>query len=197
VNTAAVLPLQATFDCFGEQDGFGPHRAGCPSSMQARAKLNGVTMGSEFVLHNGDKGLSIALTGSLAVAVPGGIEAWTAATFAPQWFEDARAQAQGTDQGALRREILFAVAAAECYLLEWVRDEVLKQDYPALDAYFPRNPKVYSAVKEKWKSVPAALVVQGSSRRRLTPAPRPHMPTSAGWSTFAMTWCMDASASRS
>jgi hypothetical protein len=29
------------------------------------------------------------------------------------------------------------VAAAECYLLEWVRDDVLKHDYRELQKYFP------------------------------------------------------------
>jgi len=83
-----------------------------------------------------------------------GFEAWRSATFAPQWLEDAKAQAHSTDDGAVRREVLFSVIAAECYLYEWVRDEVVKHDYQALDKCFPRNGERSPSTLKKWRSVP-------------------------------------------
>jgi hypothetical protein len=77
---------------------------------------------------------------------------WLTASFAPQWYEDALAEAQaGGDFRHRRREILFAVCAAESYLLEWVRDEVLSRNFTKLNKYFP--PGARRGVAEKWKAV--------------------------------------------
>src|SRR5437763_1505475 len=62
---------------------------------------------------------------------------WLTYSFAPEWFEDALHEARtGQEHHARRREIVFAVCFAESYLLEWVRDEVLKGDFPRLNRYF-------------------------------------------------------------
>jgi len=58
-----------------------------------------------------------------------------------------------------RREITFAVAAVESYLLEWVRDEVLSRDFRRLDEYFPPNER--RPIADKWKLVPKKLVDDG------------------------------------
>lgn len=63
---------------------------------------------------------------------------WLSAHFALYWYQDAWAEAKNTgDTQFRRREILFSLAAAESYLLEWVRDEVLNRDFQKLDHYFP------------------------------------------------------------
>jgi hypothetical protein len=62
-------------------------------------------------------------------------------------------------KSSLRREIVFSVALAETYLLECVRDDVLKRDYRALDGYFPPGARVQ--VEENWKTVPARLREEG------------------------------------
>jgi hypothetical protein len=59
------------------------------------------------------------------------------------------------DHHARRREILFAVCAAESYLLEWVRDDVLKHDFNQLRNYFPLGEK--RGLTQKWKEVPKQL----------------------------------------
>jgi hypothetical protein len=51
------------------------------------------------------------------------------------------------------------VAAAECYLLEWVRDDVLKHDYRELQKYFPDG--AFRPVKDKWKDIPKDLRIDG------------------------------------
>ena len=58
-------------------------------------------------------------------------------------------------QAARRREILFAVCAAESYIFEWVRDTALNRDFTALAAYFPTDAK--RGVKEKFRELPKAL----------------------------------------
>jgi hypothetical protein len=54
-----------------------------------------------------------------------------------------------------RREILFAVTAAESYLLEWVRDKVLVGNLHEINRYFPPGSK--RGVRDKWKDVPKEL----------------------------------------
>ena len=59
--------------------------------------------------------------------------AWRADSFARAWFEDALREANtGAGPNARRREIVFAVACAESYLLEWVRVNVLDRDFEKL-----------------------------------------------------------------
>jgi putative transcriptional regulator len=84
------------------------------------------------------------------------VTAWLTYSFAPDWFADALREAQtGQDHHARRREIVFAVCFAESYLLEWVRDEVLKGAFPRLNGYFV--PGKWQSVVDKWKDIPKQL----------------------------------------
>lgn len=88
---------------------------------------------------------------------------WLTSDFAPLWFTDAVSEARkSSDPHARRREILFAVAAAESYLLEWVRDEVLQRDFHALDRYFP--PGERRSITDKWKDISKQLHADGLIR---------------------------------
>jgi hypothetical protein len=85
---------------------------------------------------------------------------WLSANFASFWYADANSEAISSgDIHGRRREITFSVAAAESYLLEWVRDEVLKRDFERLDTYFP--PDERRSVTEKWKEITSLLVSDG------------------------------------
>jgi hypothetical protein len=85
---------------------------------------------------------------------------WLSYSFAPEWFNDALTEARtGKDHHARRREIIFAVCCAESYLVEWIRDEVLKGDFNRLNQFFP--PGKWRGVVEKWKEVPKELLEAG------------------------------------
>jgi hypothetical protein len=85
---------------------------------------------------------------------------WLTSSFAREWFEEALHEARtGRDHHARRREIVFAVCFAESYLLEWVRDEVLKGDFPRFDRYFV--PGTWESVVEKWQDIPKKLLADG------------------------------------
>jgi len=76
--------------------------------------------------------------------------------FSKPWFLDAVKEAQvERDKDARRREILFSVCFAECYLVEWVRDEILAGRIEEFTNYFP--PDRTRNVREKWKDVPKEL----------------------------------------
>lgn len=89
----------------------------------------------------------------------GDLTIWRTFSFAPEWFRDAQQQAALQEHSARRREIVFAVCAAESYLLEWVRDSVLDRDFKALDKYFP--PSDRRPIIDKWKDVPKRLQRDG------------------------------------
>jgi hypothetical protein len=77
---------------------------------------------------------------------------WISLTFAPAWYTDAIEQTKlPKSRDSLRREIIFAVCATESYLYEWVRDEVLKHDYPKQEKYFPPGDR--SGITKRWKEV--------------------------------------------
>src|SRR5713101_4785635 len=77
---------------------------------------------------------------------------WFFYSFAPDWFEDALTEAsRGQDHHARRREIIFAVCAVESYLVEWVRDEVLKRQFASLTSYFPSGDR--RGITQRWKEV--------------------------------------------
>jgi hypothetical protein len=84
---------------------------------------------------------------------------WITANFADRWYADALVEANNEGVDARRREIVFAVACAECYLFEWVRDVALGRDYKRINEYF--RPGSTSPVMEKWKEVPKKLVADG------------------------------------
>jgi hypothetical protein len=88
------------------------------------------------------------------------VELWEMASFAKEWFDDAKRESHtGQDTGARRREVLFSVCCVESYLLEWVRDEVLSHDLKTLVKYFPPGQK--RGISEKWKEIPKQLRKDG------------------------------------
>jgi hypothetical protein len=94
----------------------------------------------------------------------GALTRWWSDSFAPEWFADASREAKdersGVEgRGARRREILFAVCAAESYVLEWVRDTVLKHDFEKLEEYCPADDK--RGVLRKLKEIPKKLKEDG------------------------------------
>src|SRR5437016_1725000 len=81
---------------------------------------------------------------------------WKTYCFAPEWFNDALNEARtGLDHKSRRREIIFSVCAAESYLFEWVRDEVLNRNFSELKSYF--LPGKRRGITEKWKEIPKQL----------------------------------------
>lgn len=89
----------------------------------------------------------------------GQIFLWEKAFFAREWFEDAIKETTSDNAGARRREILFSVCCAEAYLLEWVRDQILNEDFTKMLEYFP--PEQKKGITEKWKEIPKALYKNG------------------------------------
>jgi hypothetical protein len=87
------------------------------------------------------------------------------ATFAPSWFEDAKREATCAGRDARRREILFAVCFAESYLLEWVRDSVLKRR--GLEDYFSSGGRRRRGVIEKWREIPKLLKANNKIREHI------------------------------
>ena len=88
------------------------------------------------------------------------VEVWFTHSFAPDWFKDAMHEAKAPlgDVDARRREILFSVAFGESYIVEWVRDEVLKKDYREFWNCF--EPKEKLTAERKWKEIPKRLCAE-------------------------------------
>jgi hypothetical protein len=85
---------------------------------------------------------------------------WLTYQFAPDWFKDASEQAKiRLNHNARRREIVFSVCCTEAYLVEWVWNEVLKDDHSKFNTYFP--PESKRSPEEKWKEVPKQLEEHG------------------------------------
>jgi hypothetical protein len=95
---------------------------------------------------------------------------WTASKFAEDWFKDALQESrEQDDHNARRREILFSVAFAESYLVEWIRDEVFKGDFQRFHKYYMSDrekhkdrkkdgkPLFQRGVSEKFKEIPSDL----------------------------------------
>jgi hypothetical protein len=81
---------------------------------------------------------------------------WVTQNFACEWFKDAVNEVTaGKNLNNRRREIVFSVLFAESYLLEWVRDSILNNDFIELNNFFP--PGSRRGVKEKWKEIPKQL----------------------------------------
>lgn len=103
--------------------------------------------------------ISSGLSGNAAKGEIGSVIPWISYNFASDWYADAKSEANNPNHHARRREILFSVACAESYLLEWVRDQILKYDYPSLDHYF--SPSNKRPIIDKWKDVPKQLKANG------------------------------------
>lgn len=83
---------------------------------------------------------------------------WLKQNFSHDWFSDALSEAKSSSgKNSRRREIVFAVCFAESYLLEWVRDEVLQQNYEKLFDYFKKK----RGIKVRWKEVIKKLAKDG------------------------------------
>lgn len=95
----------------------------------------------------------------LAITAVGTLTAWKSYSFAPEWFADASRDTKEEGRGARRREILFAVCAAESYVFEWVRDTVLNHDFEKLKKYFPPGAK--RPLLEKLREIPKELASDG------------------------------------
>lgn len=104
------------------------------------------------------KDMVISLKTLSLEASPSTPEVWLAYSFAPEWFNDALREARtGADYDSRRREILFSVCFAESYLVEWVRDEVLKgRDIKEFKKYLMKKTAV-----DKWKDIPKQLHKDG------------------------------------
>ncbi len=111
-------------------------------------------MSVELPIQEGNP-VSVGLTGVSAKGETGSVTPWISYNFAADWYADAKSEAGASNQHARRREILFSVACAESYLLEWVRDDILKHDHPSLNRYFP--PGANRPIGEKWRDVPKQL----------------------------------------
>ncbi len=85
---------------------------------------------------------------------------WQHASFAEDWYHDARREAQGLDgRHSKRREIVFAASFLESYIFEWVRlhwfEKVNTFSPPA--SRFKNDPLYRAGLKEKWSYVPPEL----------------------------------------
>ena len=123
-----------------------------PACSTVVSKLKGNMNGTSDLGH-----LNLNVTSDLTLMWD--VDFRTAGTYAQSWFSDAQAQANQHGIDARRLEIVFALATAESYLFEWVRDDVLKKDYIELDKYFP--PGAFRRVKDRWKDVPKQLKDDG------------------------------------
>jgi hypothetical protein len=95
--------------------------------------------------------LHINVSDPIQVGDEAEFQAWAAASFAREWFTDARKEAKGLDRNARRREIVFAVCFMESYLIEWVRDQIAGLRIDMLTHYFPAVDQ--RGICERWKGV--------------------------------------------
>jgi hypothetical protein len=85
------------------------------------------------------------------------VTAWFEETLAPMWIEQALTTGDLSNVAvARRREVIFAVAAAESFLIEWVRDDVFKRDLKACAVYLLAREQ--QSILERWKTIPSELV---------------------------------------
>ena len=106
---------------------------------------------------------------------------WLSASFSRFWYDDAVREARGSDEHAVRREIVFSACFLESYIFEWARDLLQHCGLPMdrVNDYFPLEPrheKWKRNLKEKWKYVPHELADCG-----LIPA-KPDLTSSRLWS---------------
>ena len=103
--------------------------------------------------------------------------------FAPEWFDDALAEAGDQvissipqNRGAKRREIVLSVCCMESYLFEWTFHDVLGGDNKRVLAYFPDNDK--TGIIDRCKIVTKKLYEDGLL------ASRPDFGTFREWQSF-------------
>jgi hypothetical protein len=99
------------------------------------------------------------LTGGSFGLTAGQMTPWITASFADRWYADALVEAKRDGADSRRREIVFSVACAECFLFEWVRDTALNRNYKRLNDFF--RPGCFKSVTDKWKDIPKELVRDG------------------------------------
>jgi hypothetical protein len=116
-----------------------------------------------MISDSGDYKIEIP-AGAIAITLPP-VTVWQTYSYALDWWSDAIREATGSGHASRRREVLFAVCAAETYIFEWVRDGVLNRDFVALNRYFPFDRK--RGVIEKFKEVPKQLAKDGLIRDAL------------------------------
>lgn len=95
----------------------------------------------------------------------GEVKFWLGTSYSEFWYRDAVREAQGSDEHAIRREIIFSVCFLESYIFEWTRDLLTSHNYKPdkVNDYFPpesrckNDPRYRRGLKEKWKCVPAEL----------------------------------------
>lgn len=99
------------------------------------------------------------ITDSLAIFGVETATIWQSSTLAPEWYNDAVRETGMDGPAARRREILFAVCAAESYYFEWVRDVILNSNFERLSHYFPTDKKKGKkrGVLEKFKEMTKQL----------------------------------------
>ncbi len=85
---------------------------------------------------------------------------WISANFAESWYCDAQHESGGSDEHAVRREILFSACYLETYIFEWVRNININ----LVNTYFP--PGKTQRLKDKWKEIPRRLYEDGVVPRR-------------------------------
>ncbi len=97
---------------------------------------------------------------------------WLAQPFAQFWYDETCAQACDPSECARRREIIFAVACAESYLVEWLRKLLGPK---CANVTLEVNGK--QGILEQWKTIPKALQRAGEI---------PAVPTLGGssWANF-------------
>jgi hypothetical protein len=103
--------------------------------------------------------------------------AWLSETLAGYWVCEARAAISDSSVSGRRKEILFSVAAAESYLIEWVRDEVFRGNVQASAVFFGARQRK-QGICERWKDFLKELVASNQ-----VPA-SPNFGTSNAWLAF-------------
>ena len=80
------------------------------------------------------------------------VTAWFSETLTPYWIEEALSAQGDASASGRRKEVIFAVAASESFLVEWTRDDVFERNVKACAAYFLA--REHQPVLERWKELP-------------------------------------------
>ena len=99
-------------------------------------------------------------SGHISISNPE-VRLWASSKFAKAWYVDARESVAYVDRNARRREIVFSVCCVENYLVEWVRDDIVKPHFQELVTYFPEKER--DGIRERWKRVVKHLRKDGKT----------------------------------